>query len=214
MNVGILGSGTVAQRLGSAFISEGHKVKLGTSDVSKLNDWLKNVGANASAGSFKEAAEFGELLVLSVKGSAASKVIDSAGEKNIAGKTIIDTTNPISDKPPVNGVLHFFTSLDESLMEQLQKKYPRANFVKAFSSAGNTTMYKPSYKEGKPTMFICGNNDDAKKKVAEILDSFGWEAEDVGKVEAARAIEPLCILWCINGFLKNEWTHAFKLYKK
>ncbi len=141
-------------------------------------------------------------------------MIESAGKNNLAGKIIIDTTNPISDEPIANGVLHYFTSLEESLMERLQKSVPDAKFVKAFSCAGNAFMYKPQFKDGMPTMFICGNDENAKKRVTDILLSFGWEVEDMGKAEAARAIEPLCILWCINGFLKNEWSHAFKLLKK
>jgi hypothetical protein len=213
MKIGILGSGPVAQQLGLGFIKEGYEVKLGTRDKSKLNDWLKKAGSKASVGSFEEAAKFGEEIVLAVKGSVAEKVIKSAGKHNLSGKIIMDTTNPISDQPPTNGVLHFFTSLEDSLMERLQKSVPDAKFVKVFNIVGNASMYKPEYKDGTPTMFICGNDENAKKRVNDILLSFGWEIEDQGKAEAARAIEPLCILWCINGFLKNEWSHAFKLLK-
>jgi len=127
---------------------------------------------------------------------------------------VIDSTNPISKEPPVNGVLKFFTTLEDSLMERIQALLPDAKLVKAFNSVGNTKMYKPGFKDGPPTMFICGNDEEAKKKVSAILRSFGWESEDMGKIEAARAIEPLCILWCIPGFLRNQWTHAFKLLKK
>jgi predicted dinucleotide-binding enzyme len=127
---------------------------------------------------------------------------------------VIDATNPIAKEPPQNGVLKFFTTLEDSLMERLQAKLPGAKLVKAFNSVGNAKMYKPGFRGGPPTMFICGNDSVAKKEVAGILRAFGWEAEDMGTVEAARAIEPLCILWCIPGFLRNEWTHAFKLLKK
>jgi hypothetical protein len=120
-------------------------------------------------------------------------------------------TNPIADEPPVNGVLKFFTTLDESLMERLQREFDTVRFVKAFNSVGNARMVNPQYKSGKPTMFICGNDEAAKKTVHGILDQFGWETADMGKAESARAIEPLCMLWCIPGFLRNEWTHAFKL---
>jgi predicted dinucleotide-binding enzyme len=140
--------------------------------------------------------------------------IELSGKQNLAGKVIIDATNPIAEKPPVNGVLSFFTTTEESFMEQLQKAVPEAKFVKAFNSVGNALMYKPDLQGQKPTMFICGNDAGAKQKVAEILERFGWESEDMGTVEAARAIEPLCILWCITGFLKNDWMHAFKLLKK
>ena len=124
---------------------------------------------------------------------------------------MIDTTNPIADAPPVNGVLRFFTDLDDSLMERLQREFPDARFVKAFNSVGNARMVDPEFAGGRPTMFICGNDEPAKATVTEILDQFGWDVADMGKAEAARAIEPLCMLWCIPGFLRNEWTHAFAL---
>jgi 8-hydroxy-5-deazaflavin:NADPH oxidoreductase len=142
------------------------------------------------------------------------EAINLSGPENFAGKTVIDTTNPIADAPPVNGVLQFFTSMNSSLMERIQELLPGANVVKAFNSVGNNLMYKPGYDNTLPTMFICGNNAEAKKTVTEILTTFGWETEDMGSAEAARAIEPLCILWCIPGFLNNQWTHAFKLLKK
>jgi 8-hydroxy-5-deazaflavin:NADPH oxidoreductase len=152
-------------------------------------------------------------VVLAVKGSAAAKALRAAGADNLAGKPVIDATNPIADLPPENGVLRFFTNLDESLMERLQRELPDARFVKAFNSVGSPGMVNPRFEGGKPTMFICGNDDQAKKTVSGILDQFGWETADMGKAEAARAIEPLCILWCIPGFLRNEWTHAFKLLR-
>jgi predicted dinucleotide-binding enzyme len=130
-------------------------------------------------------------------------------------RPVIDACNPIADAPPDHGVLQFFTGPNESLMEQLQKEFPDAHLVKAFNSVGAPQMVNPQYGGGiRPTMFICGNNDAAKKTVTGILDQFGWETADMGTVEAARAIEPLCMLWCILGFTKNEWTHAFKLLHK
>ncbi len=214
MKIGILGSGIVGQTLGSGFIKYGHHVKIGTSNTSKLSDWLKSAGSNASAGSFDEAAKFGDLILLSVKGTAAIAVLEKAGKQNLINKTIIDTTNPIADAAPVNGVLKFFTNQNNSLMEQLQNKYPESNFVKAFSCVGSALMVNPDFNGSKPTMFIAGNSDSAKNQVKDILNTFGWDVEDMGKAEAARAIEPLCILWCIPGFLKNKWMHAFKLLKK
>lgn len=213
MKVGILGSGIVGQTLGTGFLKYGHQVKIGTGNSNKLNDWLKSAGSNASVGSFAEAASFGEIIVLAVKGTAALKVLEKAGSNYLAGKTIIDATNPIEEVPPVNGVLKFFTNQNSSLMEELQSKYPQANFVKAFSCVGNALMINPDFGGQKPTMFIAGNEDDSKNVVKKILDTFGWEVEDMGKAEAARAIEPLCILWCIPGFLENRWMHAFKLLK-
>jgi len=212
MKVGILGSGDVAKALAAGFIGNGYQVMLGTRTPAKLEEWNKS-NAQASVGSFSAAASFGELVVLAVKGTAAEDVLREAGSDNLDGKPVMDATNPIANAPPVNGVLRFFTSLDESLMEQLQREFPKARFVKAFNSVGNALMVNPQFKEGKPTMFICGNNDEAKKLVSEIAVQFGWEVEDLGKAEAARAIEPLCILWCIPGFLHGQWRHAFKLLR-
>jgi 8-hydroxy-5-deazaflavin:NADPH oxidoreductase len=149
--------------------------------------------------------------VLAVKGSAAQDVLRAAIATNLMGKAVIDATNPIADAPPINGVLKFFTTLDESLMERLQREFSAVQFVKAFNSVGNVSMVNPQYQSGKPTMFICGNDETAKQTVRGILDQFGWETADMGKAEAARAIEPLRMLWCIPGFLHNKWTHAFKL---
>jgi hypothetical protein len=185
---------------------------LGTRDTSKLDDWKKISGGKT--GSFSDAAAYGEIIVLAVKGSSANSALNLAGLPNIQGKTVIDTTNPIMDAPPVNGVLRFYTNLEESQMEILQRSYPSAHFVKAFSCVGNHFMVNPDFDGLKPTMFICGNDSGAKETVKIILDQFGWETEDMGAVEAARAIEPLCMLWCIPGLSKNQWMHAFKLLKK
>jgi hypothetical protein len=210
MKVGILGSGDVAKALAAGFIKHGHQVMLGTRDTGKLKDFVaKHQGAQT--GSFADAAKFGELVALAVKGSVALEALKAAGAANLAHKPVIDATNPIADAPPANGVLKFFTSLDQSLMERAQAAFPDAHFVKAFNSVGNAMMVNPQYKAGKPTMFICGNDDKAKSAVRGILDQFGWDTADMGKAEAARAIEPLCMLWCILGFARNEWTHAFKL---
>ena len=180
---------------------------------SEVIDW-KDKNPHSQTGTFEQTAAFAELIVLSVSGHAAINAIELAGKDNFSGKVVIDTTNPISPEPPVNGVLKFFTDLNESLMERLQKELPAAKFVKAFNSVGSAAMYKPGFNEVKPTMFICGNDSEAKKTVASILEKFEWEVEDLGAVEAARAIEPLSILWCIPGFINNSWNHAFKLLKK
>ena len=161
-----------------------------------------------------EAAAFGGLIILAVKGDAAAEALGLAGAANLAGKTVIDACNPIADAPPANGVLQFFTGQNESLMEALQAEFPAANFVKAFNSVGAARMVDPKFEDGRPTMFICGDDAAAKQTVTALLDEFGWEAADMGAAEAARAIEPLCKLWCIPGFTRNHWTHAFKLLMK
>ncbi|MGA8529723.1 MAG: NAD(P)-binding domain-containing protein [Acidobacteriaceae bacterium] len=209
MKVGILGSGTVGQALAAGFLQHGHEVMIGTREPAKLAEWTqKHPGARV--GESRETVAFGEIVVLAVKGTAAAKALEAAGRESLTGKTVIDTCNPIADAPPDHGVLPFFTGPNESLMEQLQRDFPEARFVKAFNSVGSPNMVNPPFAE-RPTMFICGNDEAAKKKVVAILDQFGWETADMGTAEAARAIEPLCMLWCILGFTKNEWTHAFKL---
>lgn len=212
MQVGILGAGTVAQQLGAGFLKHGHAVMMGTRSAEKLDEWASK-NPKAKRGSFADAAKFGELLVLAAKGDAAAKVLEAAG-KDIEGKTVIDVTNPIGDAPPTNGVLSYFTTLGDSLMERLQKQFPKSKFVKAFNSVAGFYMVNPPFKE-RPTMFICGNDDDAKRTVSGILEQFGWDAADMGKVESARAIEPLCMLYCIPGIAKNDWgPRAFKLLRQ
>lgn len=215
MQVGIIGSGVVGRVLATAFLKEGYSVMLGTRDTTKeeVIKWQEE-NKGGMTGTFQDTAAYGKIIVIAIGGSVALDAIKLAGIENFNDKTIIDATNPIAAAPPVNGVLQFFTTANESLMEQIQALIPKANVVKAFNSVGNAFMYKPNFGGVKPSMFICGYNDEAKKTVTKILDAFGWETEDMGKAEAARAIEPLCILWCIPGLLNNQWTHAFKLLKK
>ncbi len=212
MNIGVLGSGQVARVLATGFLRHGHSVMVGSRDPEKLQEWKAKTSGGLT-GSFEQTIEFGDLIVLAVKGTAAESLVKSLS-KNLAEKIVIDTTNPIAEAPPVNGVLQYFTSMNESLMERLQQAAPDAKFVKAFNSVGNALMVNPKTGNTKPTMFICGNDDKGKKTVSGLLDQLGWIADDFGKVEAARAIEPLCMLWCIPGFLRNEWTHAFKLIRQ
>ena len=205
----------VGQTLGSGFIKHGHEVKLGTRTLNsdEVIKWLAAT-PGATAGSFTEAAKFGELIVLAVKGTAAESAINLAGKDLFSGKTIMDATNPIAEAPPINGVLQFFTGPNESLAEKIQSWLPHAHVVKAFNSVGAGRMVNPHFEQGTPTMFYCGGNTTAKKQVSEIIQQLGWEPYDMGALNAARAIEPLCILWCIPGFAKNQWTHAFKLLTK
>jgi predicted dinucleotide-binding enzyme len=213
MKIGVIGSGIVATTLGAGFLKHGHEVALGTREPAKLADWqAKNPAAEVT--SFAEAAASGDAVVLAVGGAVALDALRLVGAANIAGKTVMDATNPIGGGAPVAGVLSYFTTMTSSLMERLQAAYPEAHFVKVFNSVGARQMINPSFAGGKPTMFICGNDAAAKKAVERVLDQFGWETEDMGAVEAARAIEPLCMLWCIPGVARNDWSpHAFKLLK-
>ncbi|MBI2059538.1 MAG: NAD(P)-binding domain-containing protein [Nitrospirae bacterium] len=212
--VGVIGSGIVGEVLANGFLKHGYEVMRGSRDKGKLSEWKAKAGSKASAGSFADSAKFGDIIVLAVKGTAAAEAVKLAGVENVAGKIVIDATNPIADEAPVNGVLKFFTGPNDSLMERLQNAAPKANFVKAFSCVGNAFMVNPNFGGMKPTMFICGNSAGAKDEVKSILTRFGWEFEDMGGVEAARAIEPLCILWCIPGLQRGQWNHAFKLLRQ
>ena len=213
MKIGIIGSGVVAQTLGAGFLKHGHEVTLGTRTADKLADWAAKT-PGAALGSFEQAAQFGELVVLAVGGTVALDALQLAGADSLAGKTIIDACNPIGGGPPVNGVLAYFTEMNASLMERLQKAFPAAHFVKAFNSVGSAQMVNPHFAGGKPTMFICGNDAHAKQVVSGLLDQLGWETADMGAMQAARAIEPLCMLWCIPGLAKGDWSaHALKLLK-
>ena len=211
--VAVIGSGIVGQVLAEGFLKHGYAVVRASREPAKMKDWQLQAGPNAEIDQVSDAVKAASLVVLAVKGRAAEATIELCGADNLAGKVVIDATNPIREEPPQGGVLRFFTNLDESLMERLQARAPQARFVKAFSCVGNAQMVNPDYGGLKPTMFICGNDADAKAQVGTILERFGWESEDMGGAEAARAIEPLCMLWCIPGFLRNQWGHAFKLLK-
>jgi predicted dinucleotide-binding enzyme len=207
-----LGSGSVGQVLGAGFLKHGHEAMLGTRDPKKkdVEDWVRAT-PGAKAGTFEEAARFGEVIVLAALGRAVESIVELAGPANFSGKTVIDATNPIADEPPVNGVLKYTTGPNESLGERIQAKLPAAHVVKAFNSVGNALMINPHFSQGVPTMFLGGDSAEAKAQVSGIAEQFGWEPYDCGSIVSARAIEPLCILWCLPGFLRNEWRHAFKL---
>jgi hypothetical protein len=214
VRIGVIGSGVVGQVLAEGFLKHGYEVMRGSREPAKLRPWKDKAGPKASTGLFAEAARYGEIVVLAVKGTAAEEAVRLCGPDALSGKTVIDTQNPIAEEPPVGGVLKFFTGPNESLLERLQGAAPEARFVKAFSCVGNASFVNPDFGGVKPTMFICGADPAAKDRVRGILDQFGWEVEDMGGPEAARAIEPLCMLWCIRGFRNNQWSHAFKLLRK
>ena len=214
MKIGILGSGVVGKTLAGGFLKHGFDVMAGSRSPEKISSWREEIGSSLKTGTFTETAAFADIVVLATKGTGAEAALALAGKDNLSGKIVIDTTNPIADAPPVNGVLQFFTELDSSLMETLQAGFPETHFVKAFSCVGSHFMVDPEFDGEKPTMFICGNDGDARQTVTGILHTFGWDVEDMGMAEAARAIEPLCILWCIPGFRENRWNHALRLLKK
>lgn len=208
-HVGIIGSGEVGKTLAAGFVKHGYAVQIGTRDASKLADFVAK-NPQVKVGSVEETAKFGSIIVVATAGGAVLEALSAAGHANLKGKTVIDANNPIAGAP-VDGVLPYTILPAGSLLETLQAAVPDAHFVKAFSSVGSSQMVNPSFKEGRPTMFICGNNDDAKKTVTHILDQFGWDTKDFGTARAAEPIERLAQLWCILGFKHNQWTHAFKV---
>jgi len=212
MKIGVIGSGIVGRTLASGFLKHEHQVMLGSREPNKteVQQW-QTENPTAKVGTFEEASAFAELAVLAVAGQVAENALLLAGPQNLAGKVVIDATNPISHDPPVKAVLQFTTGPNESLGEKIQARIPLSHVVKAFNSVGNALMVNPKFEQGTPTMFYCGDSDESKTQVAGILRQFGWEPFDCGGIVAARAIEPLCMLWCIPGFLRGQWNHAFKL---
>jgi predicted dinucleotide-binding enzyme len=212
MRIGVLGSGDVGRSLGRGFAGRGDEVRLGTRHPEKddVQKWVSET-PRASAGTFADTAAWGELVVLATLGRAAEEAIKLAGPNNLRGKVVIDATNPLANEPPVNGVLRYTVGANDSLGERVQRQAPEARVVKAFNTVGNAHFVHPKFPGGPPTMFYCGNDEGARKVVAGIIKDFGWEPYDCGVIEAARALEPLCILWCLPGFLRNDWNHAFKV---
>jgi predicted dinucleotide-binding enzyme len=208
---GVLGSGAVGQTLAGGLKKHSYEVRIASRTPGKLAAFSSQHGV--PAGTPADVAQWAEGLVLAVAGRAAKDMIREAGESNCAGKLVIDVTNPLSHEPPDAGVLRVFTGPNDSLMEDLQRTFPAVKFVKAFNSVGAAFMVNPAFPGGPPTMFYCGNDEAAKTQVARIIEQFGWEGADMGTAAAARAIEPLCQLWCIPGFRQNRWTHAFRLLK-
>ena len=209
--IGVIGSAAVGQTLAGGLKKHGYDVRIASRTPDKLADFSSRSGIQA--GTPRDVAAWAEAVVLAVKGNAAEQAVRDADPANLRHKPVIDTTNPIADAPPEDGVLRFFTSPNDSLMERLQAAFPDLRFVKAFNSVGSTLMVNPSFPGGaRPTMFYCGDDAGAKSIVATIIDRFGWEGADMGTAKAARALEPLCMLWCIPGFRQNAWSnHAFHL---
>jgi 8-hydroxy-5-deazaflavin:NADPH oxidoreductase len=214
MRIGVIGSGQVGQALAQGLAKHGYETRIASRSPAKLAEFSSSSGVQT--GTPADVAAWAEAVVLAVKGEAAEEAVREAGPANLTGKLVIDTTNPIAHEPPEDGVLKFFTSPNDSLMERLQAAWPDAKFVKAFNSVGAPLMVNPAFPGGaKPTMFYCGNDAGAKATAARIIEDFGWDAADMGTAKAARAIEPLCQLWCIPGFLANEWgSHAFALLRR
>jgi 8-hydroxy-5-deazaflavin:NADPH oxidoreductase len=214
MKIGVLGSGDVGQALGSGLISIGHEVKMGSREAGneKCRAWVAKSGARASQGTFADAAAFADLAVLATLWSGTENVIQQAEPGNLAGKVVIDATNPLvftPNEPPSLALGH-----TDSGGEQVQRWLPKSRVVKCFNIVGNAHMVHPDFPGGPPDMFLCGNDTEAKKTVTGICQAFGWPVIDIGGIEGARLLEPICILWVLYGIRSKSWNHAFKLLRK
>lgn len=215
MRIGVLGTGDVGKALGKGFIALGHEVKMGSRSATneKALAWAKEAGPRASAGTFAEAASFGEVVVLATLGAANEEVLHSAGPDKLRGKIVIDATNPLDfsgGMPPKLAIVG-----NDSAGERVQKLLPAARVVKAFNTVGNPFMFRPEFPGGPPDMFIAGNEEDAKKKVTGILKDFGWGAvHDLGGIETSRYLEAMCMVWVLSAIRGGNWNQAFKLLKK
>lgn len=210
--VGVIGSGDVGKVLAAGLKQHGYEVQIGSRTADKVAAFA--AGAGIGAGTFGDVAAWADTLLLAVKGAAALETLQSIGAAALAGKVVIDATNPIEAAPPEDGVLRFFTGPNDSLMERLQQAFPAARFVKAFSCLGNGVMVNPRFAGGgRSSMFICGDDAAAKSDVTRLCEQFGHDVWDMGTAKAARAIEPLCILWCLPGFRQNDWTHALAMLR-
>jgi predicted dinucleotide-binding enzyme len=214
MNVGILGTGDVGKALGRGFIALGHAVKMGARNArnEKALAWAQDVGVKGSVGTFGDAASFGEVVVLATLGVANENALTMAGPEHFRGRVVIDTTNPLDfsgGMPPKLAV-----SGNDSGGERVQRLLPHACVVKAFNTVGNAFMFRPDFPGGPPDMFICGDHDDAKTKVAAILKDFGWGVVDVGGIECSRYLEAMCMVWVLSAMRAGNWNQAFKLLRK
>jgi 8-hydroxy-5-deazaflavin:NADPH oxidoreductase len=213
MRIGILGTGDVGKALGKGFIALGHEVKMGSRDArnAKALAWAAEMGSKASAGTFADAAEFAEVVVLATLGSANRSALESAGLDRLRGKVLMDTTNPLD----MSGSLpRLRLGHTDSGGEEVQRIAAGARVVKAFNTVGNAHMFQPDFPGGPPDMFICGDDDGAKTVVTGLVETFGWNVVDMGGIEASRLLEPMCIVWVAHGVRTGRWNHAFKLLTK
>ncbi|HET7234182.1 MAG TPA: NADPH-dependent F420 reductase [Longimicrobium sp.] len=213
MKIGILGSGVVGQSLGRGFAARGDEVVIGTREGGgdKLREWVAGTEGRGRAGTFAEAAGFGEIAVLATRWDGTENALRLAGAQNLAGKVVIDVTNPLDFS---TGAPRLALGFNDSGGEQVQRWLPDSRVVKAFNIITAAEMVNPDFPCGPPTMFICGDDEGAKETVTGICRDFGWEVVDNGGIDGARLLEPLAMLWIMHGIRSRAWSHAFKLLRK
>lgn len=197
MKYGILGTGDVAHTVGSKLIALGHEVMLGarSADNEKAIQWADSNGVHAMHGRFADATRFGERMFLCVHGIHSIEVLEAAGEENLAGKILIDQTNPylyedghISLDPRWSGTT--------CLGEEIQKLLPRTKVIKTLNYLSCRLMTAPQQLPELVTGFYCGNDTEAKATVADLLKDFGWQDTiDLGDISMSRYTEMLGAFW-------------------
>jgi 8-hydroxy-5-deazaflavin:NADPH oxidoreductase len=196
MKLGVFGTGSVGKAIASRLVQLGHDVKMGsrTAANAKATEWVKAAGGAASQGTYADAAAFGELLFNCTAGAAALAVLQSAGAPNLAGKTLVDVSNPLDfsrGMPPSLTVCN-----TDSVAETLQRAFPDLKVVKSLNTVNANIMVDPSLLPGPHDMFLSGNDAGAKKQVTELLQAFGWKTIlDLGDLTAARGQEMYVVLW-------------------
>ena len=211
MKVGILGSGMVGQNLAPAFVQTGHEIIIGTRNPNseKIKEFIKELGSNIKVGTFEEAAMYGEIAIFAINWAGVENAIQLANPQNLAGKIVIDTTNPLDFS---TGKLKLATKGDDSAGETVQRLLPSSKVVKAFNIIGATDMFKPQFVDGPPTMFISGNDQEAKNQVTELLHTFGWpDVINLGSMENSWYFESLLMVRMAYAMKNNSWmAPAFK----
>jgi hypothetical protein len=200
MHIGILGSGVVGRSLAKGYARHGHRIRIGTRQAE-----IEGVPTAPP----REVAAAAELVVLAVQGAVAVDLVTEVADE-LTGKVLIDATNPLE---MASGRPELFVGTTDSLGERVQRAAPSARVVKAYNTVGNALMVDPDLPGGPPTMFIGGNDDEAKGTVTRLLEDTGWEVADLGGIEASRWMEPMCMVWTTYGFRTGTWTHAFKLLR-
>lgn len=208
MRVGIIGSGQVGQVLAAGFAKKGHQVVVGTRDPAAKKDTIGAAAARAKVGTFEDAAKHGELVVFCVNGGVGDEALRLAGADNLAGKVVLDTTNPLE---PSSTGLHKPAAVKDSLLQQWQRAAPKARFVKAWNCVPGTVMVDPPFTAGPGTQFICGDDATAKQQATKILRDFGWDAIDLGGADMAPYIEGMAIAVINHGVRSGRWDWGLKL---
>jgi 8-hydroxy-5-deazaflavin:NADPH oxidoreductase len=208
--VAILGNGVVGIALGKGFAANGWRVVYGTRDVNgaKTKEAIAAV-PGASAASYEQAARNAQLAVVALPWTGVKEGVTAAGAKNLAGKVVIDASNPLDFS---GGAPKLVIGHTDSAGETVQRLLPQAKVVKAFNIITASHMVDPRLPDGVPDMLIAGDDEGAKREVARILEAFGWRKPiDMGDITASRLLEALAMLWISYGFRNNHWIHGFSL---